>query len=218
MLEIALDSGYDSHEGFSRAFKMTYKLAPSHFRLIQGEVELFERVNLLNYKPEGGNIMIKPEIILKDKMYLVGKKSLVKGVEGKKFELFRKTKDLLLECVDQIPKRKHHKYIVTYDMALEELDKSHDEMTYTYYYCVEVEEIKDLAQGLVAKVLEPSKYAVFNYDKSKKLLNNEKIDRPIYDYINGVWLPESGYELNDLKDFEMVDPSNNTVDYYIAIK
>ena len=162
--------------------------------------------------------MIKPEIVFKDRMYLVGKKNLVTGVAAEKFALFRKTKEELLECLDQISMRKNDKFIVTYDMALEELDKSHDDMTYTYYYCVEVEEIKDLPKGFVTKILEPSKYAVFNYDKSKKLLNNEKIDRPIYDYINGVWLPESGYELNDLKDFEMVDLSNNTVDYYIAIK
>jgi AraC family transcriptional regulator len=218
ILEIALDNGYDSHEGFSRAFKIAYKAPPSHFRQVQRDIELFEQVNLMTHKKEGNNKMIKPEIIYKDRMYLVGKKALVTGIEAEKFALFRKTKDLLLDSLNQIPMRKHNKFVVTYDMDLNELDKSHDDMTYTYYYCVEVEAINDLPEGMVTKTLEPSKYAVFNYDKSKKLLNNEKIDRPIYDYINGVWLPDSGYELNDLKDFEWIDVNNNTVDYYISIK
>lgn len=160
--------------------------------------------------------MIKPEIVFKDRMYLVGKKNLVTGVEAEKFALFRKTKEEFLACLDQISMRKDDKFIVTYDMDLNELDKAHDDMVYTYYYCVEVDQIKDLPEGMVSKTLEPSKYAIFSYDKLEKTLNKEKIDRPIYDYINGVWLPESGYELDDLKDFEWMD--GNTVDYYISIK
>ncbi|MFN5728868.1 MAG: helix-turn-helix domain-containing protein, partial [Pseudanabaena sp.] len=32
MIEIALDAGYDSHEGFTRAFRQYFGVSPSEFR------------------------------------------------------------------------------------------------------------------------------------------------------------------------------------------
>jgi len=46
------------------------------------------------------------------------------------------------------------------------------------------------------------KYAVFTYNAQDNTLNGEKLTQPVYDYIDGVWLPDSGFELAETSDYE----------------
>lgn len=49
-------------------------------------------------------------------------------------------------------------------------------------------------------------------------LNGEKLDTPVYDYIDGVWLPNSGFELAETPDFEVIREAEDRVEYYISIR
>ena len=49
-------------------------------------------------------------------------------------------------------------------------------------------------------------------------MNGEKPDKPVYDHIDGVWLPNSGFELAETPDYEIINGKENRVGYYISIE
>ena len=49
-------------------------------------------------------------------------------------------------------------------------------------------------------------------------MNGQKLNQTVYSYIDGIWLPNSGYELAEQVDFEVYDKSTHRIDYYISIK
>ena len=54
--------------------------------------------------------------------------------------------------------------------------------------------------------------------KTEGTLNGEKLDCDVYDFIDGVWLPNSGLELSDAPDFELILEKDRRVEYYISIR
>lgn len=223
ILGIAMDYGYDSHEAFTRAFKVEYSASPSELRLkpsskneSNDEITLFEKINLLSNRIEGELIMT-PDIVYKEKMTLICAKRFVTGSVEKKFELFRETRDELLSHLNQIENRIGSKFIATYDFNNDDILKPHEDIEYTYYYGVEVQSAIKALDSMAVKEIEAAKYAVFTYDRTAKTLNGETIDSTIYDYINGVWLPNSGYCLSDSEDLEIIDNEKNTVQYLISV-
>jgi AraC-like DNA-binding protein len=67
--EIAFEHGFDSHEVFTRAFKMAFGAPPSAFRNAHEEPYLFERANLLSNQNESGVMIMKPEIKQKEQSF-----------------------------------------------------------------------------------------------------------------------------------------------------
>ncbi|BBI34290.1 AraC family transcriptional regulator [Cohnella abietis] len=70
--------------------------------------------------------------------------------------------------------------------------------------------------GMIKRTIPSSKYAVFTHCNYKDHLKD------IYQYIYGVWLPDSGYEVAELDTIECYEfikgHSTNGLDIYIPIK
>jgi len=216
IIDIAFEYGYESHEAFTRTFKSAYGAPPRQVRKAQTEPILFERINLLSNRK--GEVTMKPEIIIKDQMTVIGISKYISGIEEKKFELINETREALRNAVDKIENRVNDLFYAAYDYLPEDMEKEDDDITYTYYYAVEVSEDSKVPDGMVKKTLPQGKYAVFNYDVDKNTLNGMVLEESVYDYIDGVWLPESGHELSDQSDYEVIDRNKNQIDYYISIK
>ncbi len=217
--EIAFEHGFDSHEAFTRAFKLAYGAPPSCFRKVHAEPGLFERVNLLSRENEEGVIILKPEVICKDEKKLVGIVRKINQGENLKHGLISKVKSEFVKMAGAIVNRiGEDLYYAVYDYAPADIDKEDNEINFTYYYCVEVSEYGKIPEGMVKKVIPQAKYAVFNYYTKNNTLNGEKLDQPVYDYIDGIWLPNSGFELAETSDYEVVNTKENCIDYYISIK
>jgi AraC family transcriptional regulator len=217
--EIAFEYGFESHEAFTRAFKLAYGAPPSSFRKAQAEPNLYERVNLLSKKYEDGVIILKTEIICKDEKLLLGIARKINQSENIKLGLLSKVKEELAEKVRSVENRINNElYYAVYDYDPEDISKDDEEINYTYYYCVEVSEYDNVPSGMVKKVIPQAKYAVFSYDTENNTLNGEKLSRPVYDYIDGIWLPNSGFELAETSDYEVINENGNRIDYYISIK
>jgi len=80
---------------------------------------------------------------------------------------------------------------------------------------VEVSDFENIPEGMESFTLEPGKYAVFHH---------KGVDKSIFQYIYGVWLPASGYQMDNRPHFEILgakykngDP-NSEEDIYIPIK
>ncbi|MCK8058210.1 MULTISPECIES: AraC family transcriptional regulator [unclassified Fusibacter] len=217
--EIAFENGYESHEVFTRTFKAAYGAPPRRMRKALIEPILFEKVHLLSKQTKGDETM-KPQIICKDSITLVGIKKHITGPEQQKFEQLKATRDEMLTKSSAITHRINKEfYYAAYDYLVEDMDKDDDELTYTYYYCVEVPtETSEVPAGMVKKVLPQAKYAVFHYDVAENTLNGMKLESSVYDYIDGIWLPNSGFELTEESDFEVINRDKQTIDYYISVK
>lgn len=217
--EIAFDYGFESHETFTRSFKLAYGAPPSSFRKTQVEPNLYEKINLLSKNNENGVIILKPEIICKDERLLLGIARKINQSENIKFGILSKVKNEFVEMVNAIENRVNTElYYAVYDYDPEDISKEDDEINYTYFYCVEVSEYKNIPAGMVKKVLPQAKYAIFNYDTKNNTLNGETLSQSIYDYIDGIWLPNSGFELAETPDYEVINENGFCIDYYISIK
>lgn len=216
--EIAFEYGYQSHEVFTRTFKLAYGAPPSRFRKAQVEPYLFEKINLLSNN-ENGVIILKPEIIYKDERLLLGIARKINQSENTKYGLLAKVKNEFIEMLESVVNRVNTDlFFAVYDYDPEDISKQDDEINYTYFYCVEVSEYKNIPAGMEKKVIPRAKYAVFNYDIINNRLNGEKLSQPVYDYIDGIWLPNSGFELAETSDYEVINEKKNCIDYYISIK
>lgn len=217
--EIAFEYGFESHEVFTRSFKLAYGAPPSSFRKTQVEPKLYEKINLLSKNNKDGVIILRPEIICKDERLLLGIARKINQSENIKDDLLLKVKNEFMEMVNTIENRVNTEfYYAAYDYNPEDIIKEDDEINYTYFYCVEVSEYKNIPDGMVKKVLPQGKYAVFNYDCKNNTLNGESLSQSVYDYIDGIWLPNSGLELAETPDYEVINENENCINYYISIK
>jgi AraC family transcriptional regulator len=217
--DIAFEYGFESHEVFTRAFKLAYGAPPSSFRKTKVEPNLFERINLLSIKNESGMVILKPEIICKDEKMLLGISRKINQSENIKHGLLAKVKSEFMKIADIIENRVDKEiYYAVYDYNPIDITKEDDEINYTYYYCVEVSKCESIPDGMVKKVIPQGKYAVFTFDLKNNTLNGEILNQPVYDYIDGIWLPNSGFELAETSDYEIINEKENLINYYISIK
>ena len=217
--EIAFEHGYESHEVFTRTFKLSYGAPPSSFRKAHIEPNLFERVNLLSIKNESGMIILKPEIVCKDEKLLVGIARKINQSENVKCGLILKIQGEFMKMADIIENKVNtNLYYAVYDYDSIDIWKEDDEINYTYYYCVEVSRCEKIPEGMVKKVIPQAKYAVFTFNTKDNTLNGEKLTQPVYDYIDGIWLPNSGFELAETSDYEVINEEENCINYYISVK
>ena len=163
--------------------------------------------------------MLKPEIICKEERLLLGIARKINQGENIKFGLLLEARNEFMELLRTIEKRANTElYYAVYDYNTEDIGKEDNEINYTYFYCVEVSEYKNIPNEMVRKVLPQGKYAVFNYDTKSNTLNGEVLSQSVYDYIDGIWLPNSGFELAETPDYEVINEKETRIDYYISIK
>lgn len=217
--EIAFENGFESHEVFTRSFKLAYGAPPSSFRKAHIEPNLFERVNLLSINNESRITILKPEIICKEEKLLLGIAAKVNQNENLKHNLLSKVQSDFMKVLSGIENKVNEElFYAVYDYNPEDISKEDDEINYTYYYCVEVSSCDKISEGMAIKKIPQGKYAVFNFDTQDNTLNGEELNQPLYDYIDGIWLPNSGFELADTSDYEIINKKEHCIYYYISIK
>ena len=217
--EIAFEHGFESHEVFTRTFKSLYGVPPSVFREERIEPDLFEKPNLLAIEKERRMITMKPKIVCKEEKHLLGIARRMNQSENVKNNLIGKAQEEYRGMIGVIKNRVGADvFYAVYDYNPEDIQKDDDEINYTYWFCVEVDSCDEIPDGMAVKTVPQGKYAVFVFDVEEGTLNGEKLDCDVYDFIDGVWLPNSGFELSDEPDFEVILEKDQRVEYYISIR
>lgn len=219
--DIAYEHGYESHEVFSRAFKSMYGASPSYFRNVSVSVEppIYEKLNLLAKEKEREMILMEPRIICKEGKTLVGIARKINQEENLKHDLLSKVKNEFMTMLASIEHRVNDvTFYAAYDYDPIDIEKEDDEINYTYYFGVETVGHDSIPKGMVRKTIPQARYAVFTYDVANQTLNGQKLEQSIYDYIDGVWLPNSGLELAETPDYEVIDSKGGILEVYISIK
>lgn len=207
ILDIALDYGFDTHAGFTKAFRKSYGVSPEQYR-IHGTKWIPEKADLMKlagYKIMGGIIM-QPKFIVKPAFKIVGYELKTTTSDGKSNE--------------EIPKFWDRYFRESWGKTLhEELDPvSHAEIgaclqpdmktgNFSYVIGVEVKDFDNVPEGLFKAEINECSYAVFTTPPSDRK-NNGFINtiQGTLNYIWNEWFPESGYEYapNGV-DFELYD-------------
>lgn len=200
IIEIALDSGFESQEAFTRSFKNAFGANPNEYRKCGSDLGLRKleaiSADLINHLREGG-IDMKPEYKSKAEFYVVGIGKMFE--RGKTEEIGNLLWPTLMKRFDEIPNKlgKDDDFYVTYGVCKEIWKENHIQDEFNYYAAVEVEKGTVAPEGMELIHIPAQDYAVFTHTGSVKDLGLTN------QYIWGTWLPQSGHELAPASDLEI---------------
>lgn len=205
--DVALSSGFDTHQGFSTAFKKTFAVAPAAYRLQPFPLPIQEKIVM---SASNAPVPQGPEY----------KKRASFTVAGLSVDCTQQDKLMIPELWDRfspllgsISGQIGH---TTYGICIPT-----DECDLRYMAAVEIDPAAATStqeHGLTTFHVPAARYAVFSQDGSVDLI------QPAFGYIFGQWLPQSDHESTGSADFEQYDerfnPATNdgVVEIWIPIR
>ena len=202
VIDIALEYGFETHSGFSKAFKRRYGVSPEIYRLraSAGRPPLPDILLMNNYL--SGGIIMEPIFVALPEIKLAGYRLVTTNDDG-------------------ASKREIPAFWSAYlaDGRMERLHgmdfvKSHDEYgacfaedpdtgEFPYVIGVEVKESADIPAEFHACAIPPATYAVFSTPPASQAEFSGKI-QGTWQYIMNEWFASSGYEYAPgCTDFEL---------------
>lgn len=215
IIDIALENGFDSPEGFSRAFKAVYRVSPKEYR--NNRLKVFignkKEISMGLLKHITTNITVQPEIKYIDDIYVAG----IHGVcsINNIYSLWQKFEYV----ADTIPNKHHSERTFGICEQLQETHTLNYDMDFSEVIGMEVISYDNLPDGIVAKTIPAGKYAVFTHRGFiSEILKT-------YEYIWGTWVLLTKEVLDERGNFELYDkrflgPDNEQSEMaiYIPIK
>ena len=209
VIDIALDSGFDNHESFSRAFKKNFQQTPSQFRKKPEWKPWHEKYNLIKYK--GNNIMqIKIVDFEETKVAVLEHRGDPKLLNGSVQTFIEWRKESRLSPINS-----SNSYGIVYD------DPSNTEADkFRFDICGSItSDVPANTYKIINKTIPSGRCAVLRHTGSHDLM-----DSKIYE-LYGKWLPESKEELGDAPMFfhyinllPEVSESELLTDIYLPLK
>lgn len=209
VLTIALDSGFGSHEAFTRAFRREYGISPRTYRQnTQLTIALQGTLTMTTTE----DIELNPTIETRPGFRAVGIAEDFRPSAGATQDIGQ----LWQRFAPQIDSVPHRVGEDTFGICVPDPGrKAGDEETFTYMAAVAVERLEDIPQGMTGIEIPGKTYAVFAYDGGI----GPELPRTMGS-IFGSWLPNSDYEA-DGADFEHYtdefDPVTGTGTFYICV-
>jgi len=204
IMDIALNFGFETHAGFTKAFKKSFGYSPKYYRIHAPE-GFPQKINLVSIKENKiGGIVMEPKIITMDAFKIVGYKFDTTlrnnaysrdipafwdkcNIEGKENKLYSTQKVT-----------KHGEYGICVNTNLET-----DE--FSYILGVEVVDFENTLDEMYKLHVPAATYAVFT---TPEVDEKDFVDsiKGTWKYILEEWFPNSGYEIDGSKlDFEFYD-------------
>jgi AraC family transcriptional regulator len=213
--KIALEYGFNSHAVFDRAFKNNFGISPAKFRKSRNQFDFFEKVNLNERKFEKNKAFFTgPVIISLPSMCFIGAKTKgtfndnYKNMTVNKFWWKFLNEEWKIE--NKVDPAKA--YGISYESAYKDV--------FNYFAAFEVNCIDAIPDNMDFMKIPAGNYAVFTLTEANNIENFYKA----LDYIYGVWLTNSEYELaNHIDLIEVLNQAYkdgiiNSYDLYIPIK
>ncbi|HEX2947475.1 MAG TPA: AraC family transcriptional regulator [Clostridia bacterium] len=226
IIDIAMNYGFETHAGFTKAFKRCFGYPPSLYR-VHSPAGIPQRIileNLLANKM--GGVVMQPKIIEKPAFKVVGyefKNNLKNTLHTRDIPAFWAQRGLTDgECetklYNYLNPPKHGEYCICINA-----DVNTD--SFSYLLGVAVDNFDSAREDMYKLEVPEATYAVFT---SPAVDENDFVDsiQGTWKYILQEWFPASGYEIDDGKyDFEYYDEHCHTSEYekismeiYVPIK
>lgn len=204
ILDVALDYGFDSHSGFTKAFKKQYGMSPVKY-MMYAATAVPKPINILSqsskYEIYGGVIM-EPKIIHKPAFKIAGYGIKIDGEKSTKEcpALWAKhdIEGWEVKLYSQLHYKKHGEYCICYETNVETGE-------FVYIVGIEVTDLSNITDDMVLADIPSADYAVFTTPPADEE-DFPKIIRNTWHYIINEWFPDSGYVWDETKpDFEFYD-------------
>lgn len=226
IIDIAMDYGFETHAGFTKAFKRCFGYPPSLYRL-HAPKNLPPKIILSNLiTNKTGGIIMEPKIIERESFKVVGfefKNNLKNILHTRDIPAFWSQRGLSdgkceSKLYNTLKPSKHGEYCICINPDMDTDD-------FSYILGVGVEDFHLATDEMYKLEVPAATYAVF----TTPLVNEADFVSSIqgtWKYILEEWFPTSGYEIDDSKlDFEFYDEKCHPWQYdkismeiYIPIK
>ncbi len=224
VLDIALTYGFETHAGFTKAFKKSFGYPPSFYR-IHAPIGLLKKIDLKKLREnKTGGIIMQPKIINRDSFKIVGyefKTTLRNNAHSRDIPAFwdncnLEGKEATLYETQSPPRHGEYGICVNTNMETDE---------FSYILGVEVTSFDNAMVDMYKLEVPSATYAVFT---TPSVEDPDFVDsiQGTWKYILEEWFPNSGYEIDDTKlDFEFYDERCHPWEYnkvsmeiYVPIK
>jgi AraC family transcriptional regulator len=204
VLDIALNYSFETHAGFTKAFKKYFGYSPNYYRMHAPE-GCPNKVKLINLKQNKvGGIIMEPKIINKDAFKIVGYKfdtTLKNNAHSKDIPAFwhkcdTEGKESNLYATQKPPKHGEYGICINTNTETDE---------FSYVLGVEVLSFDNVLDEMYKLEVPAATYAVFTTPEvdDKDFVSSIQ---GTWKYILEEWLPNSAYEIDSSKlDFEFYD-------------
>jgi AraC family transcriptional regulator len=221
LIDIALDYGFETHSGFSKAFKRRYGVSPEKYRAyVKCEKPPMPDILRMNEYSIGGVIM-EPKIVTLGVIKLAGYRIKTKAENGENIKAIPEFwqayltdgRAMKLHGGDFV--KKHAEYGACFPVNPENNE-------FSYVIGIEVKDGAVIPKEFYACEIPEATYAVFS---TPPVLAEEfsKTIQGTWQFIYNEWFPASGYEYApNCVDFEYYDEKNmsdagNVCDIYIPV-
>lgn len=206
IIQIAMDYGFDTHSGFTKAFKRCFGSPPSLYKL-HCPKSLPQKLDLMSLHQKNiGGIVMQPKIVHRQAFSVAGKafESLIDNVSyTRDLPAFWDQRGLTDGSTERLlyqllAPKKHGEYCIN-------LSRPEQEDRFTYLFAVDIDKEVQLPEELTYLQIPAATYAIFR----TPLVGVDQFVPAIkgtWRYILEDWLPQSPYEVDEaVFDFEYYD-------------
>ncbi|MBI4405968.1 MAG: AraC family transcriptional regulator [Deltaproteobacteria bacterium] len=200
LIDLAVESQFESQEAFTRAFKNMFQVTPGEYRKFIDPVRLYyrQRFDSKTYYHLKEGVTMEPKIVGKPAFKIVGM------LENHNQDNAHQIPELWTRFVQRvmgIPNRKGTHYFGVSEV----IDLK--EASFNYIACVEVDDKQTPPEGMVYREIPANTYAVFTHTNRTSSLHDSL--QETLQYIWGTWIPKSDYVPVKAPDFELYDERFN---------
>lgn len=218
IIDIALEYGFETHNGFGKAFRKVYGCSPERYRLHgSGQIPLRVDLSLLVQYDLRGAIVMEPQIVEKPAFKIAGyelKTTTRDGLSNQEIPAFWGNVEHLSFLHNQL----HSVGAAELGMCFPADPVTGD---FSYIIAVEVSDFDGVPADLFTAEVPEAVYAVFTTPANDGEENIGPAIEGSWNYIHQTWLPNSGYEIAEGKsDFEWYpcsDKPGDKVKIYIPV-
>lgn len=204
IIEIALDYGFETHAGFTKAFKKCFGSPPSLYKE-HCPTSLPQKLDLMSlHQKKTGGIVLQPQIVRRSAFLVAGKVFSIENFPANRnVPAFWEQEGLTDGSIERylyevLAPKKHGEYCINLSRSLEE-DRCQ------YLFAVDYDGETGLPDDLTSAEIPDANYAIFR----TPLVEVDHFASAIkgtWRYILEDWFPHSSYEVDeDSFDFEFYD-------------
>ncbi len=221
IIDIAMDYGFETHNGFGKAFRKTYGCAPEKYRLhVSGQLPAKVDLSLFAQYNLRGAIVMEPQIMTRPAFKVAGyelKTTTRDDASSQEVPAFWGT--MTTEHLETL----HNKFqsVGGAELGLSfPTDPANGD--FSYVIAVEVSDFKGVPADMFTAEIPEGVYAIFTTPANDGEHNIAPAIQGTWNYIHETWFPTSGYEFAEGKaDFEWYpcsDPAEKVKIYIPIIK
>ncbi len=204
IIDIAMDYGFDTHNGFAKAFHKVYGCSPEKYRIhVSGQMPKKVDLHLLVQYNLTGGIVVEPKIVTKSASKIAGYELKTTCREGKNLqEIPTFWGNMTPDKFDALHKKLH---VVHHNELGACLPADRTTGDFSYVIAVEVHDYEGVPPEMFRGELPEATYAVFGVPPVESM-GPEFSDaiQGTWKYIYETWFPGSGYEFAEGKvDYEL---------------